>query len=275
MPAQQLLPGVVTHRLGEPRRVHDVGEQEGPQRSRRRLGSWRNDVEVDHGADLLQSSAAALISRRAPASSPSAVSARASRTRASAASYGASTSHQVRTPSRSEAIAASVSPRWSAVRRVPPTLQPPARASQPARQLVELGDAHVRRGLVAHREAGPHVHRKHEHPSLSSEQALRPEPGRGSALPRARRPGPAASGLAPAGRRHRTPRPPRAPPRRQPGHHDEPGCPPARYSPTRRCNGSPPAAPRTPAARVPPPEPADHGGDRSPPGGSDTARCSR
>ena len=33
VPAQQLLPGVVTHRLGEPCRIHDVGEEEGPHSS--------------------------------------------------------------------------------------------------------------------------------------------------------------------------------------------------------------------------------------------------
>ncbi len=56
MPSQQLLPGGVTHRLGEPRRVHDVGKEEGPQSSLRGLGFRRSDVKVDDGADLLHGS---------------------------------------------------------------------------------------------------------------------------------------------------------------------------------------------------------------------------
>ena len=209
MPAQQLLPGVVTHGLGEPRRVHDVGEEEGPQGSRRGLGSWRSDVEVDDGADLLQGSCRGLDLEACPGvvavggqgpSEPDPCLGGFVRSVDLAPGADA-------LPERGDGLLGVTAIERQLATRHRGCGRRPGRP-EPARELLELGDAGVRRGLVADRQARSHVHREHEHPPFPSEHAPVGEgPGEAPHCRRARRPAPTASGLAPAGRRHRTPRP--------------------------------------------------------------------
>ena len=228
--------------LGQPRRLHDVGEHERAERVRGRL---RRRVE----AAMSRSTAAPISSTvRAAASSSRRAPRRRRRPpgpgRAGRAPGRPRRGRRPRTrcgrPPAATAIAPSVSPRWraSSPRRDRRRGRRSGRA-QPPSEVLELGDALGRRLLVAHREARGDVHREHEDPTLACEEALiRRAPAlRLRTAARASPLGEQQPSPSRAGRHHRSATACAAPPRHRSGRRDGPGSRPARCSPRRRCSG--------------------------------------
>ena len=209
VPAQQLLPDVVAHRLGQSGRLHDVGEEEGADGSRGGLVARRSDVEVDHRTDLLcrtgggldlEASAGlvAICHQRAGqpharlggfvgsvdlAPGADAFLQRADGCRGVATVEGQLATRRPRRP-RPDRACRTVAPAPRARRR---SRWPPAHRRPPGTRS---------RAPAARRPGAP-----------APGTPGRPGHGRGSALRPARRPAPGAGGPARAGRRHRRPPP--------------------------------------------------------------------
>ncbi len=240
MPAQQLLPRVVTDGLGQPGRIHDVGEQEGAEGARGRLVEWRSsDVEVDGGAELrhraggcleLEASAGVVpVGRQGPGEQDARLGGFVG-----GVDLAPGANALLQRGDRTFGVAAmerQLSTRHGDCCRR-------SGCAQPSSQLLELGGALAGRLVIAHCEARADEHREQEDPSLSRKDALVGErPGEAAH----RSPGVALcqQQASPPGLAVVTERKPlaRVPPRRQPGRRDGPGCPPARCNPRLRCSG--------------------------------------